>query len=90
VFYLGMPRETFETQAAAVRRILSSGTIVNRLDRQHLACAARNLEALGALRQKVMTMAANSVTELQIDTIAADILSALHIPVPSEPEKPSE
>lgn len=73
-------RETFEDQAAAVRRILKA---VDPADRKHMECAARNLQAFGAFRSKLVALAKTEPTEEQLDEIAVEIAQLLHIPIPA-------
>lgn len=76
-----MARETFEDQAQAVRRALT-GTKLDKADRKHLECAARNLEAFGAFRSKLMGIAKDGAVEDDIDGVAEEIIKLLHMPVP--------
>ncbi len=76
-----MAHETFEDQAEAIRRVLN-GAKPNKIDRRHLECAARNLEAVGALRHRIVTLASSAATEEQTDGLAEEIAKTLHIPVP--------
>ena len=74
-----MARETFEDQAQAVRRVTGSA---NKADRKHLECAARNLEAFGLFRRRLLQVAENDPTEEQLESIAEEIVALLHIPIP--------
>lgn len=73
--------ETFEDQAAAVRRVLK-GEKPAKADRKHLECAAKNLAAFGAFRQKIVDLAENEELDAQADEIAVEVLKLLHIPIP--------
>lgn len=74
-----MARETFEDQAKAVRRIIKSA---DKNDRKHLECAARNLDAFGAFRQKLLKAAETALTDEEQDEIAEGLAKLLHIPIP--------
>lgn len=77
-----MARETFEDQADAIRRVLKPGGTLTKADRQHLECAARNLDNFGAIRKKIVGFASSGLTDEQLDSLGDDIAQVLHIPIP--------
>jgi len=68
-----MPRESYELQAAALKKLLEKAD-VDSSDLRHLRNAVRNLEHLAALRRAIVE------GEMDPDVLSDKIIHILHLP----------
>lgn len=76
-------QETFMAQSEAVQRVLDAHRKqLTAADQKHLACAARNLAELDALRALVLSQAADLSQEpVASDRLSEALIRLLHLPI---------